>query len=76
MAGRSDSGAAQGGTLRVDSAEELDSTDPAIADSYVDWALLYASCAKLLNYPDSQVPRAHDWFLRSPRRFRPISRAD
>ena len=48
----SEAAARQGGTLRVDSWYELDTTDPAIADSYIDWALLYASCVKLLNYPE------------------------
>ncbi len=45
--------AREGGTLRVDSQFPVFSPDPAIAYSFVDWALLYASCAKLLDYPDA-----------------------
>lgn len=42
----------QGGTLHLDSGGGVTSMDPAIADDATSWGLLYASCAKLLNYPD------------------------
>jgi YVTN family beta-propeller protein len=47
---------ARGGTLRVDSLEDVDSMDPALADGPLSWELLYATCAKLLNYPDKPGP--------------------
>jgi peptide/nickel transport system substrate-binding protein len=44
--------AASGGTLRMETLADLDSLDPALAYSAGSWQLLYATCAKLLNYPD------------------------
>ncbi|HEU5212705.1 MAG TPA: ABC transporter substrate-binding protein [Gaiellaceae bacterium] len=46
---------ADGGTFRVISkVEDLDYVDPALAYAGTSWALLGASCAQLLNYPDRQ----------------------
>jgi YVTN family beta-propeller protein len=48
-------GAAQvapGGKLQVASQEDVDSLDPALAYQPLAWQLEYATCAKLLNYPD------------------------
>jgi YVTN family beta-propeller protein len=45
-----------GGTLRVDFRYDIDYTDPALAYSSLSWQLLYATCAKLLNYPDKGGP--------------------
>src|SRR5204863_435628 len=45
--------ASTGGTLRVDSEQDKE-TDPALD---ADPQISYATCAKLLNYPDSQAPR-------------------
>jgi peptide/nickel transport system substrate-binding protein len=44
--------AAAGGTARVDSPFDVDHMDPALAYLPQSWQLLYATCAKLLNYPD------------------------
>lgn len=44
--------AAQGGTLRADAFDDVDYMDPALAYGPLSWQLLYATCAKLLNYPD------------------------
>ena len=44
--------AGAGGTARLDAAEDVSSMDPALADDSLSWQLLYATCAKLLNYPD------------------------
>ncbi|HYB29899.1 MAG TPA: ABC transporter substrate-binding protein [Solirubrobacteraceae bacterium] len=44
--------AAPGGTLKADAADDVDYMDPALAYYYLSWELLYATCAKLLNYPD------------------------
>ena len=44
--------AAGGGTVRLDSRFDVDSLDPALAWQPGSWQLLYATCAKLLNYPD------------------------
>ena len=45
-----------GGTLRVESSEDVDSLDPALAYVPLSWQVLHASCAKLLNYPDRAGP--------------------
>ena len=37
---------------RVDSPYDVDSMDPALAYDPLLWQMLYATCAKLLNYPD------------------------
>jgi peptide/nickel transport system substrate-binding protein len=39
-------------TLRMDAAIDVDYMDPARAQYGLAWELLYATCAKLLNYPD------------------------
>ena len=41
-----------GGSLRMETLPDLDFLDPALAYSEGSWQLLYATCAKLLNYPD------------------------
>lgn len=43
---------ASGGTLRVELADDVDYVDPALAYTGGSWQLLYATCAKLFNYPD------------------------
>jgi peptide/nickel transport system substrate-binding protein len=50
--------AARGGTARLDSAYDIDYMDPALAYLPSSWQLLYATCAKLLNYPDKTGPAA------------------
>jgi peptide/nickel transport system substrate-binding protein len=40
-------------TLRMASTSDIDSMDPAVAYSGDSWRLLYATCAKLINYPDA-----------------------
>ena len=47
---------ASSGTLRIESATNVDYTDPALAYQQNSWQLLYAVCAKLLNYPDVSGP--------------------
>jgi peptide/nickel transport system substrate-binding protein len=41
-----------GGTARYALASDADFTDPALAYYSVSWNIEYATCAKLLNYPD------------------------
>lgn len=41
------------GTLQIGLTGNFDSIDPAIAYGTTSWQLEYATCAKLLNYPDS-----------------------
>jgi peptide/nickel transport system substrate-binding protein len=48
---------ASGGTVRLTSQQDVDSTDPALAFTPLAWQLLYATCAKLVNYPDETAPR-------------------
>jgi YVTN family beta-propeller protein len=43
---------AAGGALRFDSPTDVSSMDPALASDGLSVQLLYATCAKLLNYPD------------------------
>jgi YVTN family beta-propeller protein len=45
-----------GGTLRITSQIDVDSMDPARAYAFNSYELLYAVCAKLLNYPDRSGP--------------------
>jgi YVTN family beta-propeller protein len=49
-------GAAGGATARLDAASDVTSMDPALANDQLSWQLLYATCAKLLNYPDGARP--------------------
>src|SRR5215211_3656601 len=46
------SGAKQGGTLRIDLFTDVDYTDPALDYLSTGWELEYATCLKLMNYPD------------------------
>jgi YVTN family beta-propeller protein len=48
--------ASGGGTLRIESEQDVDSMDPALAYAGLSWQLLYTTCAKLLNYPDTPGP--------------------
>jgi YVTN family beta-propeller protein len=49
--------AGQGGTARLRVAQNVvDPMDPALAYITFSWQLLYATCAKLLNYPDKPGP--------------------
>ena len=41
-----------GGTARLESQFDVDSMDPALAYGPQSWQLEYATCAKLVNYPD------------------------
>src|SRR3954454_2100843 len=49
--------AKQGGTLRVDTPAEIHSTDPALAYGGRSWEMEFATCLKLLNYPDVNGPK-------------------
>jgi peptide/nickel transport system substrate-binding protein len=44
------------GALRIDSVGAMWSTDPAVAYLTSAWELEYATCAKLVNYPDAPLP--------------------
>src|SRR3954454_20588007 len=46
-----------GGTLNVDLTTDLDYTDPALSYLSTGWELEYATCLKLMNYPDGIGPR-------------------
>jgi YVTN family beta-propeller protein len=45
-----------GGTARVNAESDIDSADPALARDRLSLQLEYATCAKLLNYPDRPAP--------------------
>src|SRR5919197_573603 len=47
-------------TLRVNLQGELDSVDPAVAYSIISWQLEFATCAKLVKYPDTPGTVAQD----------------
>jgi len=49
-------GKRKGGTLRVNLATDTDYVDPQLAYYVVSWQIEYATCAKLLNYPDKKAP--------------------
>ena len=38
--------------------EQLDTMDPAIANTQASWSLLDLTCARLMNYPDKPPPQA------------------
>jgi ABC-type transport system substrate-binding protein len=44
---------AQGGTLNIDLPNDVDYTDPALDYLSTGWEIEYATCLKLLNYPDA-----------------------
>src|ERR1044071_9598799 len=46
-----------GGTLNVDLSTDVDYTDPALSYLSTGWELEYATCLKLMNYPDGIGPR-------------------
>src|SRR5436190_20284485 len=46
-----------GGTLNVDLTTDIDYTDPALSYLSTGWELEYATCLKLMNYPDGIGPR-------------------
>ena len=48
--------AVAGSTLRIDLATDVDYTDPALSFLSTGWQLEYATCAKLMNYPDTAGP--------------------
>jgi peptide/nickel transport system substrate-binding protein len=46
-----------GGAFRTNSESPIESLDPALVDQFsVAWSIEYATCAKLLNYPDRPAP--------------------
>jgi ABC-type oligopeptide transport system substrate-binding subunit len=47
-----------GGTLNVDLTTDIDYTDPALSYLSTGWELEYATCLKLVNYPDLNGPRS------------------
>jgi ABC-type oligopeptide transport system substrate-binding subunit len=50
--------AAAGGTLNIDFFTDVDYTDPALDYLSTGWELEYATCLKLVNYPDVNGPKA------------------
>jgi ABC-type oligopeptide transport system substrate-binding subunit len=59
-AGGSGTKAPKGGVFRVvfGPPEQLDTMDPAKANTQASWALLDLTCARLMTYPDAPPPRA------------------
>lgn len=43
-------------TLRVELTADIDYVDPALAFYVPTWTIMYATCAKLVNYPDAAAP--------------------
>src|SRR5438034_2308937 len=50
-------GVKTGGTLNVDLSTDVDYTDPALSYLSTGWELEYATCLKLVNYPDANGAR-------------------
>ena len=47
----------EGGTLRVNDSADFNATiDPGVNYNNSGWAVFYATCAKLVNYPDANLP--------------------
>src|SRR5436853_435912 len=49
---------AQGGTLNVDVSTDVDFTDPDLDYLSTGWEIEYATCLKLMNYPDANGPKS------------------
>src|SRR6185437_15942489 len=49
---------AVGGTMNVDLANDVDYTDPALDYLSTGWEIEYATCLKLMNYPDANGPKS------------------
>jgi ABC-type transport system substrate-binding protein len=47
----------QGGSMTVDLANDIDYTDPALDYLSTGWEIEYATCLKLMNYPDANGPK-------------------
>jgi peptide/nickel transport system substrate-binding protein len=47
----------KGGTFRISLNTDIDYVDPALAYYVPTWAIEYATCANLMNYPDAAAPR-------------------
>jgi ABC-type oligopeptide transport system substrate-binding subunit len=47
-----------GGTMNVDLANDVDYTDPALDYLSTGWEIEYATCLKLMNYPDANGPKS------------------
>ena len=47
-------GGSAGATLRINLVSDVDYVDPALAYYSVSWQLEYATCLKLVNYPDAE----------------------
>ncbi len=48
---------AVGGTMTVDISTDVDYTDPALDYLSTGWEIEYATCLKLMNYPDANGPK-------------------
>ena len=48
---------ATGGTMTVDISTDTDYTDPALDYLSTGWEIEYATCLKLMNYPDANGPK-------------------
>jgi ABC-type transport system substrate-binding protein len=49
---------ATGGTLNADLSTDVDYTDPALDYFQPGWEIEYATCLKLMNYPDANGPKS------------------
>ena len=47
-----------GGTMNVDLSTDVDYTDPALDYLSTGWEIEYATCLKLMNYPDANGPKS------------------
>jgi peptide/nickel transport system substrate-binding protein len=56
--GKTGQAGAQGGTLNVDLSTDVDYTDPALDYLSTGWEIEYATCLKLMNYPDANGPKS------------------
>src|SRR5512142_975281 len=65
--------AVAGGTLNYDLDTDVDFTDPALAYYVPSWEIEYATCLKLLNYPDANGARGSQLVPQASPRFPRVS---
>jgi ABC-type oligopeptide transport system substrate-binding subunit len=66
---------AVGGTLNVDLSTDVDYTDPALDYLSSGWEIEYATCLKLMNYPDVNGPKSSQLYPDAAAGFPKVSNA-
>ena len=72
-AAKSAKAGAQGGTLNIDLPNDVDYTDPALDYLSTGWEIEYATCLKLMNYPDANGAKGSQLVPEAARGFPKVS---